>query len=93
LFPYLVNGGIYVIEDTHTSYLPQEGGNWKDLNDLETTMATLKSLVDGLNYEYIPRRVPKYFDRNVASMLFYPKIIFIVKGEKQKRGKLFASRH
>jgi hypothetical protein len=88
LFPYLQDGGIYVIEDLHTSYWPEYGGNWVSLNEPTTSVSMLKSLVDGLNYQYIPDRSPTYFDESILSVHFYPKIVFIIKGKnKPKRGK------
>lgn len=81
LFPYLVDGGFYIIEDVQTSYWPQDGGNWKDLNDPGTTMFMLKSLVDGLNYQCIPNRIPTFTDKNIISIHFYRNIAFIIKGQ------------
>jgi demethylmacrocin O-methyltransferase len=46
LFPLLASGGIYAIEDTQTSYWPEWGGS-EDLQDSGTTMALVKSLLDG----------------------------------------------
>jgi hypothetical protein len=51
LFPRMREPGIYVIEDTQTSYWKGGyGGSDCDLNRLDTTMGYFKSLVDGLNY-------------------------------------------
>jgi hypothetical protein len=83
LFPRLADGGIYVIEDLQTTYWPPFGGNWKDVNDPATTMSLLKSLIDGLNYQYIPRRVPTYFDEHITSIAFHPKMVFIFKGRNR----------
>ena len=49
LFPKLKNGGIYVIEDTQTSYWEDFGGDSKDLNNPKTIMNYFKSLTDSLN--------------------------------------------
>lgn len=51
LFPYLRNGGLYVIEDLAASYWPGFGGSSDDLNRPDTAMGYLKTLVDGMNYE------------------------------------------
>jgi len=83
LFPYLANNGIYVVEDLHTSYLPEMGGNWKDLNQSTSSMSMLKSLADGLNYEYIPNRTMEIFDSSIVSIHFYPKLVFICKGKNK----------
>src|ERR1700759_4926812 len=50
LFPFLSSDGYYIVEDTQTSYWPEDG-NVTDRNDPKTTMGFFKSLVDGLNWE------------------------------------------
>lgn len=82
LFPKLKIGGIYVIEDTQTSYWPEYGGTSNNLNDNKTIMGFFKSLVDGLNYEEIPGRRSKeyYFDQLIKEIHFYHNLIFIHKG-------------
>lgn len=86
LFPFLKNGGIYVIEDLQTSYWPSFGGNSKDLNDKKTSMNYFKSLVDGLNYAefMIEGYKPSYLDKNIVSIHFYHNMVFILKGENNE---------
>jgi hypothetical protein len=48
-----------------------------------TSMATLKNLTDGLNYQYIPNRNFINTDDKIKSIHFYPKIVFIIKGENR----------
>ena len=51
LFPLLNDGGIYVVEDTQTSYWPGRfGGDGENLNNPATTMNFFKNIADGLNY-------------------------------------------
>lgn len=45
LWPHVAPGGMYVIEDMHTSYMPRFGGG---LRKPGTTMETLKDYLDGL---------------------------------------------
>lgn len=73
LFPLINNGGIYVIEDTQTSYWPALGGDSIDLNNPKTTMNFFKYLTDCLNYEEFdnPGYVPTYFDKHIISLHFY----------------------
>lgn len=80
LFPLLNDGGIYAIEDIHTSYYPQYGGSWLDLGAPGTTLAMVKRLLDGLNHQYIPRRESTYVDQHVVSVHCYPKLVIIHKG-------------
>lgn len=53
LWPHVVPGGCYVIEDLQTSYYPAEigyGGGYKSSN---TAIEMLKCLIDHLNEEYL----------------------------------------
>ena len=83
LFPKLKKGGIYVIEDTQTSYWPDMGGSLKERNDKSTIYGYFKNLIDGLNYkEYLdPSYKPSYFDLNIVSIHFYHNMIFIHKND------------
>lgn len=82
LFEWLKNCGIYVIEDTQTSYWENWGGNSNNLNDVGTIMGYFKSLSDGLNHREIisPGFKATYFDLNITSIQFYHNLIFIFKG-------------
>lgn len=81
LFPMLPEGAIYAIEDTHTSYWPTWGGS-VDLNDPTTTMALVKDLVDGLNYEEFldDSYTPSYSDKHVVAVHCYHNLVIIEKG-------------
>lgn len=82
--------GLYVIEDTQTSYWVEfRGFNWggsRDLNAKGTTMNFFKSLVDGLNYsEYLdPDYQANYYDLNIVGIHFYHNLIFIQKGSNNE---------
>lgn len=89
LFPLLNKNGIYVVEDTQTSYVPSLGGTDKDLNLTTTIMGYFKSLTDGLNYEeYITDYTPNYMDKHIISMHFYHNLIFIYKGQNNEGSNL-----
>ncbi len=81
LFPKLKSGGIYVIEDTQTSYWPGYGGSNLEMNNTTTIMGYFKSLIDGMNNaEFrIPEYEKSYFDENIFSMHFYHNLIYIYK--------------
>lgn len=85
LFPLLKSGGIYVVEDTLTSYSPASGGDFKNLNNPSTSVGYFKKLVDGLNYKEFESQgvVDNYFSKNITSIHFYHNIIFIMKGENR----------
>ncbi len=82
LFPRMSEGGLYVIEDTQTSYWPEYGGSTLEKNSPGTTMGFFKQLVDGLNHsEYmIDHYEPSYYDENITGLHFYHNMIFIQKG-------------
>ena len=91
IFPLMNSGGIYIVEDTHTSYTKQIkknsgkikvfGGNSDDLNDTSTSIGFFKSLVDCMNYEYhtLEGYKPSYYDYNISSISFYKDLVFIYK--------------
>lgn len=81
LFPLLKDGGIYVVEDTQTSYWKTYGGS-TDLKAEHTSMNFFKSLADGLNNsEFTVLHEKTYFDENIISIHFYHNLIFIYKGK------------
>ena len=82
LFPRLSQDGMYIIEDTQTSYWPGYGGSSTELGRVDTTMGFLKTLVDGLNYEEFerPDYRPSYYEQNIVAMHFYHNLVFIQKG-------------
>lgn len=88
LFPHIKSGGMYIIEDLHTSYWPSYGGG----NHPGTTIAFLKGLIDELNFvgahtmRASHRNLdPSFFNvlniyrGQVESMHFYDSLIIIKK--------------
>ena len=90
LFPKLKDGGIYVIEDTQTSYWDVYGGDSQNLNNPKTTMNYFKSKIDSLNNTefLIPGYEQNYFDKKIISMHFYHNLIFIYKGDNDEQSNL-----
>ncbi|MFI5557891.1 class I SAM-dependent methyltransferase [Amycolatopsis japonica] len=83
LFPYLRDGGIYVIEDLQTAYWPRFGGTSDAPDDGLTSVGFLKSLIDALNYEEILEsgsRQSTPYDGAIRGLHFYHNIVFIEKG-------------
>jgi hypothetical protein len=85
LFPHLPEGGIYAIEDIQTSYWPEFGGS-EDRHDPTTSMALVKDLLDGLNYEEFLDEdyAPSYTDLNITAVHCYHNLIIIEKGPNQE---------
>lgn len=50
LFPYVKSGGLYIIEDLHTSYWDAFKNNNKENPNENTTITFLKSLIDDVNF-------------------------------------------
>lgn len=85
-FPKLKKGGIYVIEDTQTSYWEEYGGSSTDFNKVGTIYCYFKSLIDSLNHEeFIINNYNKnYYDKHIIEMHFYHNMIFIYKGNNNE---------
>ncbi len=81
LFPLLKDDGLYIIEDTQTSYWEKFGGSM-DKRDQTNMMNYFKEKIDGLNHvEFIePGFIPGYTDTHILSITFYHNMIFIQKG-------------
>jgi hypothetical protein len=86
LFPKLKKGGIYVIEDTQTSYWENYGGDSTNFNNEETIYGFFKSLIDCLNNEefIIDNYHKTYYDKHIIAMHFYHNMIFICKGDNNE---------
>lgn len=82
LFPLLNNGGVYLCEDTHTSYWEIYGGELKGNN---TFVEFAKSLVDELHYQHIRygNDIAISFRNQIRAIHFYDSIIVF---EKRKTG-------
>lgn len=92
LFPYLKEGGIYVVEDTQTSYWPEFGGDNQNLSHSPTLMNYFKGLTDGLNHQEFFKEdfTPGYFDKKIVSIHFYHNLIFIYKGDNSEQSNFKA---
>jgi hypothetical protein len=86
LFPKLKMGGIYVVEDTQTSYWESYGGTSNDFNKEGTIYQFFKSLIDSLNSEefILDSYERTYYDKHIVSMHFYHNLIFIYKGNNSE---------
>jgi hypothetical protein len=86
LFPKLKDGGIYVVEDTQTSYWKEYGGNSENLNDNNTMLNFFKGLTDCVNYQEIENEKyqASYYDKNIISIHFYHNMVFIYKAKNNE---------
>jgi hypothetical protein len=78
LFPLLKPGGIYVVEDTHTSYWAEKASDGQEffggLDNPKAILNFLKTLTDSVNHKHCS--VP---DQKIKAIHFYEKIVFIEK--------------
>ena len=90
LFPKLKDGGIYIIEDTQTSYWQDFGGDSEDLNNPKTMLNYFKGLTDSLNNQEftIPSYEQSYFDKKIISIHFYHNMVFIYKGNNDEKSNI-----
>lgn len=95
LFPYLAPGGIYIIEDLHTSYWKEYGGHGsigQPLPGPGTCVEFLKKLIDELNYTAgvttcaDSAKAPDQLSRSlnlyqaeIEALYFYQSLCFIIK--------------
>lgn len=81
LFGHIKENGVYLCEDTHTSYWKYYRGGYKKKG---TFMEYTKGLIDSLNaYHSRNKRLPvSDFTRTAGSIHFYDSIVVV---EKQKR--------
>ena len=74
VFPYLKEGAIYVVEDTHTSYWKEHFNGTNDLESQQTIIGFFRNQLHSLQIE---SGVENYF--GIKSIHFYNKQIFIFK--------------
>jgi len=83
LFPKLEDGGVYICEDCHTSYMPHYGGQYKNPN---TFIEYIKCKIDSINawHSKDPVLQPDYFTKNIDSICFYDSVVVITKKNRMK---------
>lgn len=78
-FPHLKVGGVYICEDTHTSYWPNWNGEY---NKEQTFLGYSKYLTDAMNQQHFQNKmdpaVLKKFE-NLYSMSFYNSMVVLEK--------------
>lgn len=68
--PFINNGGILVIEDTHTSYMPAFGGPSNF-----SFISYAKNIIDGINYRFSTLSKPNNFEPNIYSVRFFESFV------------------
>lgn len=84
LFPLVKDGGVYMVEDTHTSYWYEFHGGYKNKNSF---IEFSKSIVDQVHAWHIddPKLVPvNYLTENINSVSFFDSVVVFEKKKRQE---------
>ncbi len=91
LFPYLSEGGLYIIEDLHTSYWPNHGGGLKRPS---SSIEVLKTIIDMLNQPYFGRpandKSLTVSADDIGSIQFFDSVV-VIKKAKSKQPALYVN--
>lgn len=84
VFPHLKEGGVYVVEDTHTSYWPNWGGGY---GQKDTFLNKAKGMTDIMNQQHFhePHISQEILDtfKGLYSMTFYNSMVVLEKRKLQ----------
>ena len=81
MFPLLSEGGIYIVEDTHTSYWWKYGGGFAKK---KTAIGLAKRLIDDLHAWYHGKAQPPH----IGGIHIYDSIIVIEKRTARRPGNV-----
>jgi hypothetical protein len=83
VWPHVEEGGVFICEDTHTSYYENVGGG---LHRPGTFIEFTKNLIDALHMNHIAHAAPTAEFRNltadIGSLTFYDSQVVVTKGRK-----------
>jgi cephalosporin hydroxylase len=89
VWPHIVNGGVYMCEDTHTAYWPEYGGG---LNNPRSFLEYVKQITDTMNVNYYRGndRHPDdialaEFFKELIGMHFYDSIVVLDKNVRKEQ--------
>jgi len=85
LWPALKDGGVYVIEDTHTSYWPGHHGGY---GRRDTAIGLAKILLDDMHGAYHDQKLHYVQDDEVLGVHIYERMIVIEKQRKKSPGHI-----
>ncbi len=88
LFPLLSDGGLYVIEDSHTSYWWQWAGAY---GRKRTAIGLAKQVIDDMHGWYHKKRTRTPAQRNVGCIHIHDSIIVIEKRQRARPGHVIIS--
>lgn len=79
LWPHLLPGGFYIVEDVHTSYWKEEYEGNPDPAAGDTIMDYLQQLTHQLNEKTLQRRYRNEYAGQLEYVHFYPEMVIIKK--------------
>jgi hypothetical protein len=82
LYPRLDRNGVYIVEDTGTSYMPNYGGG---LGRAGTFIETVKGRIDELHATYAPEIEATPFTETTRSVHVYPGLVVFERGRSVDR--------
>jgi hypothetical protein len=94
LFPYLKRGGLYFVEDVHTSYWPRYGGSSEDLEKARTLMNYFKHRADSIHFNELILEIPRepdIYDKHIVGLHFSRGLIVIEKGDNSRPSTLIVN--
>jgi len=90
LFPCMNEGGVYLVEDTHASYMDTFYGG---LRERHTFIEYCKNLIDVLHEDhYTCDQISKEWMRNIHSIHFYDSVVVIEKKLREKNHVTYVHR-
>jgi len=95
LWPIMNEGGIYMVEDTHASYLAIFGGA---LGSNNTFIHAMKEVIDALHVDHLENPLQITIDeyngifRSIKSIHFYDSLVVLEKGLRPKYNTVYANR-
>ena len=75
MFPFISDGGIYMCEDTHTSYMENFGGGYGGKNFIGYS----KKFIDDMHAHFSKVLQPNYNTESMYSVHFYDSIVVVEK--------------
>lgn len=93
VFPALEPGGVFICEDTHTSYFRNYSGG--GLESRSSFITYIKGLIDVLHYDWRQETTPELEAKNVlaqhmSGVFFYDSVVVIEKFGKRKMNRVFS---
>ena len=92
LFPIMSDGGVYAVEDLHTSYWIDYGGS---MRGRKSFIGMVKNLIDDMHSWYHPhgQSVPVDAAHSVSQISIYDSVVFIHKASKPKPANFVYTPH